>query len=79
MKSKKLTRLKEVRESTGMTYQQVADLAGITKEYYWMIENGKRNLSYSNAVKIASVFNKEPDDIFLNQKLTKTEFRTLAN
>ena len=68
-----LVKLKSLRESNGMTYQQVANGAGLTKEHYWMIENGKRNLSYQNAVKIASVFNKEPDDIFLQLELTKTE------
>lgn len=68
-----LVKLKSLRESNGMTYQQVANEAGLTKEHYWMIENGKRNLSYKNAVKIASVFNKEPDDIFLQSELTKTE------
>lgn len=68
-----LVKLKSLRESNGMTYQQVANGAGLTKEHYWMIENGKRNLSYQNAVKIASVFNKEPDDIFLQSELTKTE------
>lgn len=69
----RLEKLKLIRESSNMTYQQVADSAGLTKEHYWMIENGKRNLSYHNAVRIAMVFNKEPDDIFLPTELTKTE------
>lgn len=69
----RLEKLKYIRESANMTYKEVADSAGLTKEHYWMIENGKRNLSYQNAVKIALVFNKEPDDIFLPNELTKTE------
>lgn len=69
----RLDKLKKIRETAGFTYQQVADGSGLTKEHYWMIENGKRNLSYPNAVRIASVFNKEPDDIFLGNELTKTE------
>lgn len=56
-----------------MTFQQVAKQAGITKEYYWQIENGKRGLSYELAVKIASVFHKRPDEIFLQDELTKME------
>ncbi|MGH1788054.1 helix-turn-helix transcriptional regulator [Enterococcus casseliflavus] len=68
-----LEKLKAIRESAKMTYQQVADSAGLSKEHYWMIENGKRNLSYQNAVKIAMVFDKEPDDIFLPIELTKAE------
>lgn len=68
-----LQNLESVRKQEGLTFQQVADQAGLTKEFYWMIEKGKRKLSYENAVKIALVFGKEPDDIFLNSELTKTE------
>lgn len=65
--------LKKIRTEKKMTYKEVAEKANMTKEYYWMIENGKRNLSYPNAVLIAGVFNKTPDDIFLSKELTKTE------
>jgi len=66
-------KLKVMREDANLTYQEVADKVGISKEYYWMIENGKRKLSYPNAVKIANVFKRKPDDIFLNSKLTTGE------
>lgn len=68
-----LEKLKEFRTKKGLTYQQVADEVGISKEYYWMIENGKRRLSYELSVKIANVFNVTPDDIFLHNKLTTGE------
>lgn len=68
-----LEKLKEFRENKGLTYKQVADQVGISKEYYWMIENGKRRLSYDLSVKIAKVFNKTPDDIFLDNELTLCE------
>ncbi|MGO2892452.1 MAG: helix-turn-helix transcriptional regulator [Enterococcus devriesei] len=68
-----LQKLESVRKEQGKTFQQVADEAGLSKEFYWMIEKGKRKLSYENAVKIALVFDREPDDIFLNSELTKTE------
>lgn len=68
-----LQKLETVRKQEGLTFQQVADQAGLTKEFYWMIEKGKRKLSYENAVRIALVFGKEPDDIFLTTELTKTE------
>lgn len=68
-----LQNLETIRKENGKTLQQVADAAGLTKEFYWMIEKGKRRLSYENAVKIALVFGKEPDDIFLETELTKTE------
>ena len=68
-----LEKLKEIRTKQGLTYQEVANRVNISKEYYWMIENGKRRLSYDLAVKIAGVFDKSPDDIFLNNELTSSE------
>ncbi|EGK13003.1 repressor protein [Desmospora sp. 8437] len=66
-------KLKSTRINHRMTCQQVADEVGITKEYYWQIENGKRRLSYELAVRIAKVFMKTPDDIFLADELTSGE------
>lgn len=68
-----LEKLRENRLQNKMTYQEVADELGISKEHYWFIENGKRGLSYEMAVKIAKVFNKNPDDIFLESELTNEE------
>jgi putative transcriptional regulator len=70
-----LTRLKlqEVRKKHDKTLQQVADEIGVSKPYYWQIENGKRGLSYELALKIAAVFEMNPDDIFLPSELTKSE------
>lgn len=68
-----LIKLKSLREKRNMTYQEVADMAGLSKEHYWMIENGRRGLTYPTAIKIAKVFNKRPDDIFLNSELTCEE------
>ncbi len=68
-----LDKLKEIRIQAGLTYQQVANEVGISKEYYWMIENGKRRLTYENAVKIAKVFKFSPDYIFLDSELTRSE------
>lgn len=61
-----LEKLKKLRVQNDLTYQQVADEAGISKEHYWFIENGKRGLTYEMAVRIAKVFKKNPDEIFLN-------------
>lgn len=68
-----LDKLKQMRIDEGFTYKMVADEIGVTKEYYWMIENGKRRLSYELAVKIARVFNTSPDNIFFDNKLTTGE------
>lgn len=66
-------KLKLIREQSGKNYQEVANEVGISKPYYWQIENGKRGLSYELAVKIANVFGKKPDEIFLLDELTKEE------
>ncbi|MFT8323224.1 MAG: helix-turn-helix transcriptional regulator [Bacillus sp. (in: firmicutes)] len=61
-------KLRELRTKNGYTYQKMADKLGITKSYYWQIENEKRGLSYEQAVKIASIFQKKPDEVFLPKK-----------
>jgi len=73
-----LEKLRENRLHKKMTYQEVADELGISKEHYWFIENGKRGLSYEMAVRIAKVFNKNPDDIFLESELTTGERKRAA-
>ncbi|EFQ9581977.1 helix-turn-helix transcriptional regulator [Listeria monocytogenes] len=61
-----ITKLKELRIENNLTYGDVATKVGISKEYYWMIENGERDgYTYNTDKKIASVFDKNPDDIFL--------------
>lgn len=60
-----LKNLKCIRLQHKLTYQDVAEQIGVSKTYYWHIENGKRGLSYEMAVKIAAVFGKKPDEIFL--------------
>lgn len=72
----KRNRLIDTRIRFKKTLQQVADEVGVSKPYYWQIENGKRGLSYELAVKIASVFNTTPDEIFLPDELTKEEHST---
>lgn len=66
-------KLKRIRVQKGLTCKQVANEVGISKEYYWMIENGKRKLTYEHAVKIAKVFKSSPDYIFLDSELTRSE------
>jgi putative transcriptional regulator len=68
-----LDKLKGIRNKEDLTYQEVANQVGISKEYYWMIENGKRRLTYELAVKIAKVFKSSPDYIFLDSELTRSE------
>lgn len=68
-----LTGLKDIRDNHHFTMEQMSKKIGISKSYYSMLEKGERNLSYDLAVKIASVFNKKPDDIFLQSKSTDSK------
>ena len=70
-----IEQLKKVREQSKLTAAEVAEKVGITKGYYSMIENGKRGLSYTIAVKIADVFDMKPDEIFLNTSLQMRNFQ----
>ncbi|CAI9395888.1 hypothetical protein BACSP_04194 [Bacillus sp. T2.9-1] len=63
--------LRIIRKQYGYTYQMMADKLGITKSYYWQIENGKRGLSYEQAVQISSIFSKTPDEVFLPDYIVK--------
>jgi len=60
----KFERLENLRKEKKYTLQNMADFIGVTKPYYWQIENKKRRLYYANAKKIAQVFKLKPDDIF---------------
>ncbi len=73
-----LEKLIKMQSDSGLTYKEVADQVGITKEYYWMIVNGKRKLSYTLAVKIAKVFKTSPDFIFLESELTTSEQKEIS-
>lgn len=57
-------KLKKIRKEKGYSYNYIGSIIGITGTYYYLLEAGKRSLSYSNACKIAKIFNLKPDDIF---------------
>lgn len=56
--------LKIIRLQNEMTLEEVAKKLDITTTYYWLLENGKRKISYEMAVNISRIFNKTPDEIF---------------
>lgn len=66
------TKLQIERKEKNMSYEDVAKAVGISTSGYWQIENGKRNASYSTMVKISRIFDRTPDDIFLDNELTKS-------
>ena len=58
-------KLKELRKEFGLTIYDMAYKLNISTSHYSLLENKKRMLTYDMAIKIAKIFNKKPDDIFL--------------
>ncbi len=59
-------KLKQLRIKKGLTIYDMSKKIGISASHYYLIENKKRNLTYEMAIKIANIFQKKPDDIFLS-------------
>ncbi len=57
-------KLKQMRKKKKIRIVDMSQQLGISPAYYSQIETGKKNLSYSLAIKIAEIFNKKPDYIF---------------
>lgn len=62
-------KLERLRIENGYTYQQMADMIGVCKSYYWQLEHNNRRLYYDVAKKIAAIFQLKPDDIFYDDSL----------
>ncbi len=62
-----MNKLRQIREKNNYTHKNMAHLLGISKPYYWQIENKKRGLSYQMALQISKIFNLKPDDIFYEE------------
>ena len=62
-----LNKLKERRESLGLSYKDMAEKLEISKTFYWQLENQKRNLSYKMTIKIANILKTKPDVIFYEE------------
>jgi len=69
-----MQKLKELRKNNKYSYQCMANLLGISKPFYWQIENGKRRLSYVMAIKISKVFEMMPDELFYDDLKEEKQF-----
>ncbi len=63
-KNPQLIKLKNLRIENNLTTKQISEKLGMSKSSYSYIENGDRRLSYEQAILIADLFNKKPDDLF---------------
>ncbi len=58
-------RLKELREKTSMTQEDLASKVGVSRQTVISLERGKYNPSLILACKLARIFNSTIEDIFL--------------
>lgn len=59
-----ISNLKTVRESRGMTQQELADRIGMRRETILHLENNRYNPSLEMALKIAQVFDLRVEELF---------------
>lgn len=59
-----ITNLKFVRESRGITQQELADRIGMRRETILHLENNRYNPSLEMALKIAQVFDLRVEELF---------------
>jgi putative transcriptional regulator len=57
----------KLRNDRKISCTDMANKLGISKTFYWQIENAKRRLTYKYAFKIARIFDMKPDDIFYKE------------
>ncbi len=61
-------RLRELREKAGMTQEELAALAGVSRQTIISLEKGKYNPSIILAYSLSKVFNMSIEDLFLLQE-----------
>ena len=68
-----MKKLKQIRLKNKFTYQSMADCLGISKVFYWQLENDKRRITYDMAYKIAQILQTKPDDLFYEDTKAKIQ------
>lgn len=65
--------LRKLRIKNKYSCKYMANMIGISKTYYWQIENGKRRVPYHLAVLLASFFETTPDHLFYEDTKKRLE------
>ena len=79
MDGEKMEKLKQLRLKKKISYKEMADRLGISKPYYWQLENGTRRITYDMAIKIAGFFKTTPDHLFYDDTKERLEKKKQAN
>jgi putative transcriptional regulator len=58
-------RIKELRAAFGLTQEQLSEQIGVSRQTIISIENGRYNPSLELAYKIAKVFRRSIEDVFI--------------
>ena len=56
--------IKEIRESKGLTQEMLAEMVGCSREFINRIENRKEDISLKMLLKLAQVFELNPQEFF---------------
>ena len=56
--------IKLQRQKKGLTLQELADKLEVERQYVWMIENGKKNISADYLDKVIEKLNSNHEDFF---------------
>jgi len=59
-------RLRELRTERSLTQEQLAELAGVDRNYIGQIERGERNVALVNIVRIAHALKVQPSDLLIS-------------
>ena len=62
---KKYKNLEKIRKSKKISQVDIAKKLGVSTQYVWYLEDGRKCLSYRQAYKIGKIVGEKPDDIFL--------------
>lgn len=68
---KRYKKVARLRKKAGLTQKMMGNRLGISKQYVWDLEDGRKNLSYKLAFKIGKILDAKPDDIFLKDSKRK--------
>jgi transcriptional regulator with XRE-family HTH domain len=66
-------KLKIFRGQAGLTQLDMAKRLNISESYYCQLENRTRRMSLDNALKIASILKRTPNELFLPSNFAKRQ------